>query len=132
MFNHTLLARLFLIGLGAVGLYTAVSEISTEDVSLIPCIFHSLTELACPGCGMTRACVALVQGKLGIAWYYHPFSFLVVGLAIAVAFFPMRLKQTWSRCSSATQNLIVISGIILCLSIWLMKIGGLWGDTSMP
>ena len=122
MFKHTFLARLFLIGLGAVGLYTAVSEISTEDVSLIPCLFHSLTELACPGCGMTRACIALVQGKLDIAWYYHPFSFLVVGLAIAAAFFPVRLKQTWRRCSSVTQNLIVISGIILCLSIWLIKI----------
>ena len=127
MFNHTFLARLFLIGLGAVGLYTAVSEISTENVSLIPCIFHSLTKLACPGCGMTRACVALVQGKFGIAWYYHPFSFLVVGLAIASAFFPMRLKQRWRRYSSATQNLVVISGIILCLSIWLIRIGNFGG-----
>ena len=123
MFNHTFLARLFLIGLGLVGLYTVVSEISTKDVSLIPCIFYSLTQLACPGCGMTRACVALVQGKFGIAWSYHPFSFFVVGLAIAAAFFPMRLKQTWHRCSSVTQNLIVISGIILCLSIWLIRIG---------
>ncbi|MDE0398660.1 MAG: DUF2752 domain-containing protein [Candidatus Poribacteria bacterium] len=123
MFNHTFLARLFLIGLGLVGLYTVVSEISTKDVSLIPCIFHSLTQLACPGCGMTRACVALVQGKFGIAWSYHPFSFFVVGLAIAAAFSPMRLKQTWYRCSSVTQNLIVISGIILCLSIWLIRIG---------
>ena len=122
MFNHTFLARLFLIGLGVVGLYTAASEIPSEDVSLIPCIFHSLTELVCPGCGMTHACVALVQGKFGTAWYYHPFSYLIVGLAIAAAFFPMRLKNTWNRCSLATQNLIVISGIILCLSLWLIKI----------
>lgn len=122
MFNHTFLARLFLVGLGVIGLYTVVSEISTEDVSLIPCIFHSLTKLACPGCGMTRACVALVQGKFGIAWYYHPFSFLVVGLAIAAAFFPGWLKNTWTRHSPGTRNLIVISGIILCLSIWVIKI----------
>ena len=127
MFNHTFLARLFLIGLGAVGLYTAVSGMLPEDVSLIPCVFHSLTEVACPGCGMTRACVALAQGKFGIAWYYHPFSFLVIGLAIAAAFFPMWLKQTWNRCSSVTQNLIVISGIILCLSIWLIRIGNFSG-----
>lgn len=122
MFNHTLLARLFLIGLGAVGLYTAMSKIPSEDISLIPCIFHSFTELACPGCGMTRACVALVQGKFGVAWYYHPFSFFLVGLVIAAAFFPMRLKNTWDSCSSGTQNLIAISGIILCLSIWLIRI----------
>ena len=122
MFNHTFLARLFLVGLGVLGLYTAVSEISPAEVSLIPCLFHSLTELVCPGCGMTRACVALVHGKFGTAWYYHPFSFFVVGLAIAAAFFPMRLKIAWTRCSLAAQKLIVIGGIILCLSIWLIRI----------
>ncbi len=122
MFNHTFLARLFLIGLGGVGLYTAMSEMSVREVSLIPCIFHSLTDLVCPGCGMTRACLALVQGKFGAAWDYHPFSFLLVGLAVSVAFFPMWLKHTWNRRSPVTQNLIVIGGIILCLSIWLIKI----------
>lgn len=122
MLNHTLLARLFLIGLGVIGLYTAMSEISPAGVTLIPCIFHSVTDIPCPGCGMTRACVALVQGKFGVAWNYHPFSFLIVGLAIAAAFFPIRLKNTWNRHLPATRNLIVIGGIIFCLSIWLIKI----------
>ena len=122
MFNHTFLTRLFLLGLGMVGLYSAVSGMAPEEISLLPCIFHSLTDLICPGCGMTRACIALVQGKFGAAWHYHPFSFLVVGLAIATAFFPMPLKIAWTRCSLATQNLIVIGGIILCLSIWLVRI----------
>ena len=122
MFNHTFLARLFLIGLGGVGLYTAMSEISPAEVTLIPCLFHSLTDLVCPGCGMTRACLALVQGKFGAAWDYHPFSVLLVGLAIAAAFFPGLLKNTWTRHSSGTRDLIVTGGIILCLSIWLIKI----------
>lgn len=122
MFNNTLLARLLLIGLGVIGLYTAMSEISPAAVTLIPCIFHSVTDIPCPGCGMTRACVALVQGKFGTAWDYHPFSFFLIGLAIAAAFFPVGLKNTWTRRSLGTQNLIVIGGIILCLSIWLIKI----------
>ena len=122
MLNHTSLSRLFLIGLGVVGLYTAVSGLVPKEVSLIPCIFHSLTDLVCPGCGMTQACIALVHGQFGAAWSYHPFSFLIVGLAVAAAFFPMWLKNTWNRRSPATQNLIVIGGIILCLSIWLIKI----------
>ena len=122
MFNHTFLARLFFIGLGVVGLYTAVSGMSPEEISLIPCIFHSLTDLICPGCGMTRACIALVQGKFGAAWSYHPFSFLIVGLAVLTAFFPIGLKKVWTHRLTGTQNLIVIGGIILCLSIWLIKI----------
>lgn len=122
MLNHTLLARLFLIGLGVIGLYTAMSEISPTRVTLIPCIFHSVTDIPCPGCGMTRACIALTQGKFGAAWNYHPFSFFVVGLAIAAAFFPVQLKNTWTRHSPGTRNLIVIGGIIFCLSIWVIKI----------
>ena len=122
MLNHTSLARLFLIGLGAIGLYTAMSEISPAGVTLIPCIFHSVIDIPCPGCGMTRACIAFVQGKFGVAWNYHPFSFFVVGLAIAAAFFPVWLKNIWTRHSPGTRNLIVIGGIIFCLSIWLIKI----------
>lgn len=30
----------------------------------IPCIFHQLTRLRCPGCGNTRAAAALVHGRL--------------------------------------------------------------------
>ena len=71
---------------------------------------------------MTRACVALVQGKFGTAWDYHPFSFFLVGLAIAAAFFPVWLRNSWARHSLVTQNLIVIGGIIFCLSIWVIKI----------
>ena len=122
MFNHTFLARLFLVGLGVIGLYTTVSEISPEEVSLFPCLFHSLTDLACPGCGMTRACIALGQGKFGAAWSYHPFSLLLVGLAVLTAFFRVWLKNIWTHRSPITQNLIVIGGIILCLSIWVIKI----------
>jgi hypothetical protein len=71
---------------------------------------------------MTRACVALVQGKFGTAWDYHPFSFFLIGLAIATAFFPVWLKNTWTHHSPITRNLIVIGGIIFCLSIWGIKI----------
>ena len=122
MLNHTALSRLFLIGLGVVGLYTAVSGLVPKEVSLIPCVFHSLTDLVCPGCGMTRACLALTQGQFTDAWHYHPFSFLIVGLAVVAAFFPIWLKKAWARCSPVTQNVIAVGGIVLCLSIWIHKL----------
>ncbi len=123
MFNHTFLARLFLGGLGVVGFYTAAAEIAPEKASLIPCIFHLVTEVPCPGCGMTRACLSITHGHFGDAWHYHPFSFLIIGLAIGAALFPIRLKNTWSRCSSVTRNVIAISGIVLCLFVWIHKLG---------
>ena len=122
MFNHILLARLFLIGLGVVGVYTTISETSPAEVSLIPCILHLVTDIPCPGCGMTRACIALAQGHFADAWRYHPFSYLIIGLAIGSAFFPMLLKNTWTCCSPSTRNTIAIGGIVLCLSTWIYKL----------
>ena len=123
MFNHTFLARLFLGGLGVVGFYTAAAEIGPEKASLIPCIFHLVTEVPCPGCGMTRACLSITHGHFGAAWHYHPFSFLIIGLAIGAALFPIRLKNIWSRCSPGTRNVLTISGIVLCLFAWIHKLG---------
>ena len=122
MLNHTFLARLFLIGLGIVGLYTMVSEMPPEKVSLIPCMFHLVTDIPCPGCGMTRACIALTHGHFADAWRSHPFSFLIIGLAIGIAFFPILLKNAWARCSTVTRNVIAVGGIVLCLSVWIHKL----------
>lgn len=126
MVNHVFLARVFLIALVVIGIYTAVSEKPANEVTLIPCIFHSVTDVPCPGCGMTRACLALTHGHFTKAWGYHPFSFVIVGLALGTAFFPAQLKNTWSSYSSNTRNLIVIIGIVLCMSVWMMKVTNLF------
>lgn len=122
MVNHVNLARLFLIGLGITAIYTVLSEKSAEDVTLIPCLFHSVTEIPCPGCGMTRACISISRANFGDAWYYHPFSFLIVGLCIGVAFFPLQTRKIWSNYTQKTRTIVLILGIVFCLSIWIMKI----------
>ena len=40
---------------------------------LIPCLFHTVTGLYCPGCGGTRAVRLLCQGHILESLYYHPF-----------------------------------------------------------
>lgn len=39
----------------------------------IPCIFHSLTGLHCPGCGVSRMCIALLQLDLATAFQSNAF-----------------------------------------------------------
>ena len=34
----------------------------------IPCPFHAVTGLHCPGCGVTRMCVALARLDFAAAW----------------------------------------------------------------
>ena len=38
----------------------------------LPCIFHSVTGLYCPGCGGTRALRLLLHGDILQSLYYHP------------------------------------------------------------
>ena len=122
MVNATNLARFFLIALGIIGVYTFVFQKTPDEVSLIPCLFHEVTDVPCPGCGMTRACIALSQANFVDAWYYHPFSFLILSLCIGVAFFPLQTRKIWSNYSQKTRNIVIIFGIVLCLSIWIIKI----------
>ena len=38
----------------------------------LPCVFRELTGYCCPGCGGTRACAALLQGKIVKSFLCHP------------------------------------------------------------
>lgn len=40
----------------------------------LPCIFRALTGYLCPGCGMTRAVVAILDGNFAKAWQYNALS----------------------------------------------------------
>ncbi len=42
----------------------------------VPCMFHRLTGLSCPGCGGTRAMAALLMGQWKQALQYNPLILL--------------------------------------------------------
>lgn len=45
----------------------------------IPCLFHLITGLYCPGCGGTRAACYLLRGQVVKSLWYHP---LVIYMAV--------------------------------------------------
>lgn len=57
---------------------------------LPPCMFHTLTGLPCPFCGMTTAFTLMSRGKLGAAFAAHPLG-------------PLLYAATW---------------VVLALSVW--------------
>lgn len=68
--------QLFRIGLAAlpVGAALAFLYLYLEERQLLPgfCVFSILFGIYCPGCGGTRALLALFQGRLLLSLWYHP------------------------------------------------------------
>jgi hypothetical protein len=52
------------------------------------CLFHRVTGLPCPGCGMGRALLLLAQGRVTEAWDMHPLAPVLLGLAGLAALLP--------------------------------------------
>ncbi|MDD3741152.1 MAG: DUF2752 domain-containing protein [Bacteroidales bacterium] len=44
---------------------------------LIPCIWHTLFDIRCPGCGLTRAFIELLGLNFTAAWDSNPLIFIV-------------------------------------------------------
>ncbi|MEG1458231.1 MAG: DUF2752 domain-containing protein [Acetivibrio sp.] len=44
----------------------------------MPCMFHEITGFYCPGCGVSRMCLFLLQGDLYTAFRYNPLVFCLL------------------------------------------------------
>lgn len=44
----------------------------TANALYLPCVFHWLTDLDCPGCGITRSLTAMYFWSPSISFYFHP------------------------------------------------------------
>lgn len=44
----------------------------------VPCLFHVITGLRCPGCGMTRMCMALLRLDFAGAFHYNQVLFFLM------------------------------------------------------
>jgi hypothetical protein len=47
------------------------------------CVFRAITTLDCPGCGMTRATHATLNGDLAMAFRYNPLGMILLPAAAA-------------------------------------------------
>ena len=70
-----------LVAVTVLGIAAVVYFFNPATHKIYPvCQFHRLTGLNCPGCGMTRACYALLHGNFSAA--FRDNALLVLGLGI--------------------------------------------------
>lgn len=82
------------LGLAMTGgglLYFALCGIGLD---VLPCPLLRTTGLPCPGCGMTRSCLALLHGEWRASWDFNPFG-PVFALFWAVVAAGLVLPKPW-------------------------------------
>jgi len=116
----------------AVLLLTVVMPSSGLPVTL--CVFHAVTGLPCPGCGLTRSLASVSHGHVGDAFRYHPFGpviyALLVGLtaaALAGEARRARLRAWLERGPLAPRSRVVYHGLVAAfLGFGLVRLGVAW------
>ena len=84
----------------------------------IPCIFHEITNLYCPGCGVTRMIFSILKLDFYQAFRYNPFIFiLLILLIIYIAYIIICkiLKKKYYKLN--IKHLIIISAIAIIFMI---------------
>ena len=76
-----------------------------------PCPLYFYCGIQCPGCGLTRAAIAILQGNLTDAWHFHPFSLFLCGawgFLLIYQFIPGKLQE---KLLSRIERIERITGI---------------------
>lgn len=101
------------------GLYgVALSLFLLTDLD---CLIRHFTGLICPGCGMSRAWMAVLRLDFAAAFHYHPMFWSVPALALYILYdgvlFRNRRLNNWVLA-------LILAGFLVCYIIRLVSFLG--------
>lgn len=108
----------FAVALATVGAVVLYRVDPAQHALTLPCAFRTVTGLACPGCGFTRAAHALLHGEIARAFSLNPWSF--VSAPLLAAFFAAPSVAPPSR-SHRTRVVLAWTGAALTLAFWIWR-----------
>jgi hypothetical protein len=97
------------------------------------CPFAIVTRHPCPGCGLTRATLALAGGHFHEALRFHPFVMIVspiIILAFSYNAFTYVTKGRWAATEAAQGRWITGISIVLgvaMIAVWVARFFGAFG-----
>ncbi len=105
-------------------------------LGLLPCPFALVTRHPCPGCGMTRATLALLRGDLRSALHFHPLVLVI--LPTLIVFFGvnglMYLRRgSWNYLDSKSGkwwNRAIWLYAAVALAVWISRFFGAFGGPA--
>ena len=120
--SDVLLARLFLVSVLGAGFISYLFGLSPESLALFPCPIHLICGVQCPGCGMTRACIALARGDISQALRHNPLSLGLVLFAAGYALAPATVRRNWQRLTPAVRATAKWTAFATVLVFWISRI----------
>ncbi len=91
-----------------------------------PCAFLAITGAPCPGCGMTRAGMALLCGEVAASLRHHPLVLplaLVSAAALAMGILEAATGRPVLRRAAARLGLaLAVAGLVLLAGVWLVRV----------
>ena len=97
------------------------------------CPFALITRHPCPGCGLTRATLALAQGHVHEALQFHPLSLIIAPLVIAAFSYnavTYVLRGRWFSAEAVQGRVVTGLGIALgaaVIIVWIARFFGAFG-----
>lgn len=88
----------------------------------IPCVFHKITGLYCPGCGVSRMCMALIKLDFYTAFRSNPVVLCLLPLfVISFSVSIIRYIQNGSKKLLKWQNICLWISIVCLVSFGIMR-----------
>lgn len=114
----TRLARTIAVPLAATALTVLYFVDPTRHMLAPPCPYLTLSGLACPGCGLTRAVHLLLHGDLARAFAYNPWAFVAAAAVMAFAILP---RITDEARTLRLRNGISYLMVVVTLAFWVWR-----------
>ena len=89
------------------------------------CVIKSITGIPCPGCGLTRAYLALLHGDIKGAWNFHPLFWFIGPLIIFIFVFREKLQK-----NKKAQMIICSFSLVLIIGVYIYRMIKLFPDTA--
>lgn len=109
------------ISLICLAVITGIYFLYIKKIIVIPCVFHELTGLYCPGCGMTRALASLANLEIYQAIRYNALIIFLVPAFLLYIVFKIKSYINNEKNKFNIPNYLLWSALIITILYGILR-----------